>query len=194
MQKSQRNTLRTPAWIVTKRAKQLLRICRQADILYVWKSTRTMSGLVIDAALPLSRGFRCNGLFAWRHLQSRLSKQCVPAKSGLYRNDLKRTIFIGWKISATGASPDSFGGDTESRHFSVTAAGKWWLPKKNKSTAQNAGPRCSKTRTRWIPGFPLHCGLSPRSAGPTKQKICVAFIQQMHLLQGMTSLPSGSPA
>ncbi len=53
----------------------------------------------------------------------------------------------GWKISATGVSPDSSGGDTGSRHITVRSAGRPWWQKK----CPKVCPKCGCTHLNQDP-------------------------------------------
>ena len=76
------------------------------------------------AERPLSQEFRSNGSLRWSLLQSLLLMQFAQEKLNSFRSVLTKTISTGWKTSATGVFPVSFGGDTESLHSIAMIAEK----------------------------------------------------------------------
>ena len=101
-----------------------------------------------------------------------------------FRKDLLAT---GWRTSATGASPVSSGGDTASRRSTATTAARsivvqdatpYTLPEVRQQAHR------IRTRTRWIPGSPLRCGRSRRSAGRTRPRSWTYFYPTNTLVTG----------
>ena len=91
-----------------------------------------------------------------------------------------RSICTGWRTSVTGVFPDSSGGDTVSRHITVTSAAKWSLQKKCRRSARNADAHTlNRMKTHWIPGSLPHCGRSPHLAGRIRPKILITSIRPM---------------
>ena len=113
----------------------------------------------------------------------------------LFRNVLTRSTCIGWKISATGASQDSSGGDIGSLRITVISAVKWWLTGRPRTGVQNAAVHIlHRMRIHWIPGFLPHCGPFSTPAGRSRHRNLSTFILRMCWLLGMISFSSGLSA
>ncbi len=81
-------------------------------------------------------------------LKTRRTEICA----GAFRQDLSYT---GWRISKTGVFPDRSGGDTESRHTTVTNAEilSWHRDAAGEHARTAAARTLHRMRIRWIHGF-----------------------------------------